>query len=92
MAKHIAPEEEWLRLLVLELTPVLGLMRDDDLPTSKGSSLFFAAMLFKRPSAQRYQTFISALSLLSTVYLGILCPGPLSLQSQDDLHRPCSVS
>ena len=43
MAKYIAPEEEWLRLLVLELTPVLSLMRDNDLPTSKGSPMLFAA-------------------------------------------------
>ena len=82
MAKHIAPEEEWLRLLVLELTPVLGLMRDNDLPTSKDCLVLFAARLFMRPPAQR-QTLISVLGLLSTHDLGVLCPSPCSFHCQE---------
>ena len=31
----MSPDEEWLRMLVKELTPVLKIMRDNDLPSSK---------------------------------------------------------
>lgn len=34
VAKYIAPEEEWLRLLQVELTPVLAFLRSNDLPSS----------------------------------------------------------
>jgi hypothetical protein len=37
VAKYIAPEEEWMRMLTLELTPVLNVMRGDDLPPGKPS-------------------------------------------------------
>ena len=35
VAKFIAPEEEWLRLLVLELRPVMLHLQKDDLPPSE---------------------------------------------------------
>lgn len=35
MARHIAPEEEWLRLLVVELQPIMEHLQDTDLPPSK---------------------------------------------------------
>lgn len=39
MSKSIAAEEEWFRLLVLELTPVLEIMRENDLPAGKTSTV-----------------------------------------------------
>ena len=35
IGKYISPDEEWLRMLVRELTPVLKVMRDNNLPSSK---------------------------------------------------------
>lgn len=35
IGKYMAPDEEWLRMLVKELTPVLNVMRDNDLPAGK---------------------------------------------------------
>jgi hypothetical protein len=35
VGKYIAPEEEWMRMLTLELTPVLNVMRGDDLPIGR---------------------------------------------------------
>lgn len=35
MAKYIACEEEWLRLLVQELTPVMEHLQDHELPLSQ---------------------------------------------------------
>ncbi len=38
VAKYIACEEEWLRLLVQELTPVMEHLQDQELPLSEPSS------------------------------------------------------
>ena len=35
IGKYISPDEEWLRMLVRELTPVLKVMRDNILPSGK---------------------------------------------------------
>ena len=35
MAKYIAPEEEWLRLLIQELQPIMEHLQDTDLPPSE---------------------------------------------------------
>lgn len=40
MAKYIACEEEWLRLLVQELTPVMEHLQDQELPLSEPFSTF----------------------------------------------------